>query len=126
MQCFVQKQSFERTSIITKRGRIITKRGDLITEIIFTPLCSYNYTCSELRLLYIFQSKRAKNLSNIFFRSCVRNHCIRILLLGVEQVVNISLSDCFRSVRVFFLPNRLKSLQLGSCTLHSRVSRIDF
>ena len=50
MQCFVQKQSFERTSIITKRGRIITKRGDLITEIIFTPLCGYNYTCSELSL----------------------------------------------------------------------------
>ena len=39
-------------------------------------------------------------------------------------MVFIRLSDCFRSVRVF--SNRLKSLQLGSCTLHSKVSRIDF
>ena len=48
---FVQKTKFKRTSVITKRGRIITKRGDLITEIIFTPLCGYNYTCSELVLV---------------------------------------------------------------------------
>ena len=43
----------------------------------------------------------ANNLESTFFRSFVRINCIRILFLGVQQVVKIIASDYFKVVFAF-------------------------